>query len=136
MDSLPAGSMQLWLAVVTSILGPLAALIVGFVGADHFLRWKLGEKRQQAACEGAGGGEIGPVRRAGGSPNERSSAGRIVDRGSHRRLRHCDGDGDRGGDANRPADEYRSLCAPQRHRDRRYGLGRAPTAINRLWWKV
>jgi len=66
MDSLPAGSMQLWLAVVTSSLGPLAALIIGFVGADQFLRCKLGGKRQQVPCEVAGGGQIRPVRRARG----------------------------------------------------------------------
>jgi hypothetical protein len=43
MDSLPIGSVQSWLAVVVATLGPLTALIVGFEGADWFLRRRLGE---------------------------------------------------------------------------------------------
>jgi hypothetical protein len=39
------------LPVVISSLGPLVALIVGFVGADRFLRGQLGEKRRQAPLE-------------------------------------------------------------------------------------
>jgi hypothetical protein len=41
MDSLPIGSAQSWLAVAATTLGPLIALIVGFEGANWFLRRKL-----------------------------------------------------------------------------------------------
>jgi hypothetical protein len=38
MEVLPTGSVQSWLAVALTALGPLIALIVGFEGADWFLR--------------------------------------------------------------------------------------------------
>jgi hypothetical protein len=38
MDSLPIGSAQSWLDVAATALGPLIALIVGYEGADWFLR--------------------------------------------------------------------------------------------------
>jgi hypothetical protein len=66
MDSLPTGSIQLWLATAMTSLGPLMALIC-FVGADRFLRWQLGEKRQRASLEAAEGGEIGPMRQGPGN---------------------------------------------------------------------
>ena len=46
MDSLLIGSAQYWLDVAVATIGPLTALIVGFEGADWFLRRRLGE-----ACE-------------------------------------------------------------------------------------
>jgi hypothetical protein len=48
MDSLPIGSVQSWLDVVAATLGPLIALIVGFEGADWFLRQWLGEPCEHA----------------------------------------------------------------------------------------
>jgi hypothetical protein len=44
MESLLTGSVQSWLTVVSATLGPLIALIIGFEGADWFLRRQLGEK--------------------------------------------------------------------------------------------
>jgi hypothetical protein len=38
MDSLFTGSVQSWIGVAAATLGPLIALIVGFEGADWFLR--------------------------------------------------------------------------------------------------
>jgi hypothetical protein len=58
--------MQPWLPVVISSLGPLVALIVGFVGADRFLRGQLGAKRRQAPLEIGDGTEIGPISRGRG----------------------------------------------------------------------
>ena len=55
MDSLPMGAAQSWLAVAATILGPLIALIVGFEGADWFLRRRLGEVCDHAPVEGAEG---------------------------------------------------------------------------------
>jgi len=52
MDSLPVGSAQSWLDVAASTIGPLIALIVGFEGADWFLRRRLCEP-----CEYAPRGE-------------------------------------------------------------------------------
>ena len=54
MDGLPTGSVQSWLAVATTILGPLLALLVGFEGADWFLRRRLREMCDHAP-EGAEG---------------------------------------------------------------------------------
>ena len=44
MHSYLTGSMQSWFIVVTTALGPLIALLIGFVGADRWLRWQLSEK--------------------------------------------------------------------------------------------
>jgi hypothetical protein len=55
MDSLFTGSVQSWLAVVVAILSPLTALIVGFEGADWFLRRRLREVCDHAPLEGAEG---------------------------------------------------------------------------------
>ena len=41
MDSLPMGSVQSGLGVAAQALGPLIALIVGFEGANWFLRRRL-----------------------------------------------------------------------------------------------
>jgi hypothetical protein len=43
MGSLFTGSVQSWLAVAPATLSPLIALIVGFEGADWFLRRRLRE---------------------------------------------------------------------------------------------
>ena len=48
MDSLLIGSAQYWLDVAAATLGPLTALIVGFEGADWFLRRRLGEASEHA----------------------------------------------------------------------------------------
>jgi hypothetical protein len=55
MDSLPIGSVQSWLAVTVTTFGPLIALIVGFEGADWFLRRQLCEVCDHAPVEGAEG---------------------------------------------------------------------------------
>jgi hypothetical protein len=57
MDSLPIGSVQSWLAVVVATLSPLIALIVGFEGADWFLRRRLGQTGAHAPLEGAEGND-------------------------------------------------------------------------------
>ena len=49
------GAAQSWLAVAATTLGPLIALIVGFEGADWFLRRRLGEVCDHAPVEGAEG---------------------------------------------------------------------------------
>jgi hypothetical protein len=55
MGSLPMGSVPSWLAVAAETLGPLIALIVGFEGADWFLRRRLGEAGEHAPLKGAEG---------------------------------------------------------------------------------
>jgi hypothetical protein len=52
MDSFFSGSVQSWLAVAVTTLGPLIALMVGFEGADWFLRRRLGQECDQAPLEG------------------------------------------------------------------------------------
>ena len=52
MNSFFTGSVQSWLAVVVATLSPLIALIVGFEGADWFLRRRLGEVCDHAPLEG------------------------------------------------------------------------------------
>jgi hypothetical protein len=54
MDSYFTGSVQSCLAVVTT-LGPLIALMVGFEGADWFLRRQFGEMCERTPVEGAEG---------------------------------------------------------------------------------
>ena len=44
--------MQSWLAVAVTTLSPLIALMVGFEGADWFLRRRLGEVCDHAPLEG------------------------------------------------------------------------------------
>jgi hypothetical protein len=39
MDELLSGSMPSWLNTAATAVGPLIALLVGFVGADQWLRW-------------------------------------------------------------------------------------------------
>ena len=51
MDGLAVGSVQSWLAVVVATLGPMIGLIVGFEGADWFLRRRLGEVCDHAPLE-------------------------------------------------------------------------------------
>jgi hypothetical protein len=55
MDSLLTGSVQSWLAVVVATFSPLIALIVGFEGADWFLRRHLVETCDHAPLGGAEG---------------------------------------------------------------------------------
>ena len=55
MDSLPIGSVQSWLAVTVTTLGPLIALMVGFEGADWFLRRQFGEMYERGPVEAAEG---------------------------------------------------------------------------------
>lgn len=52
MDSLPIVSAQSWLAIAAT-LGPLIALIVGFEGADWFLRRLFREMCDHAPLESA-----------------------------------------------------------------------------------
>jgi ABC-type uncharacterized transport system permease subunit len=47
MESLITGSA--WLSMTAAaVVGPLVALLIGFVGTDRFLRWQLAEKRGRA----------------------------------------------------------------------------------------
>ena len=55
MGSLLTGSVQSWLAVAATTLGPLIALMVGFEGTDWFLRRRLGEICDYAPVGGAEG---------------------------------------------------------------------------------
>jgi hypothetical protein len=55
MDSLSIGST--WLVVAANTLGPLVALLIGFIGTDRFLRRQFAEKRGRAPLEGAELGE-------------------------------------------------------------------------------
>ena len=55
MDIIPIGSAQSWLDVAAMILGPLIALMVGFEGADWFLRRWLGEACEHEPADGAEG---------------------------------------------------------------------------------
>jgi hypothetical protein len=55
MGSLFTGSVQSWPAVALTTLGPLIALIVGFEGADWFLRRQLGEVCDHAPLESTEG---------------------------------------------------------------------------------
>jgi hypothetical protein len=55
MEVLPTGSVQSWLAVALTTLGPLIALMVGFEGADWFLRRRLREVCDHAPLESAEG---------------------------------------------------------------------------------
>ena len=57
MDSLATGSIQSWLIMAASALGPLTALLVGFTGTDRLLRWCLREKCDHALVERTEGGE-------------------------------------------------------------------------------
>ena len=51
MDSLPTAFIPSWLNVAATALGPLTALLVGFVGSDWLLRSRLPGKRVQTATE-------------------------------------------------------------------------------------
>jgi hypothetical protein len=51
MDSLPTGLIPSWLSVAATALGPLMALLVGFVGTDWLLHSRLPGKRLQTATE-------------------------------------------------------------------------------------
>jgi hypothetical protein len=55
MDSLFTGAVQSWLAVAAATVSPLTALIVGFEGADWFLRRRLSEMSDHAPLESAEG---------------------------------------------------------------------------------
>ena len=46
MFSLFTGSIPSWLIAATIALGPLIALLVGFVSTDRWLRWLFGGKRR------------------------------------------------------------------------------------------
>ena len=63
MEVLPTGSVQSWLAVVVATLSPLTALIVGFEGADWFLRRRLGR-----ATDGGALASHGRIGRGPGGP--------------------------------------------------------------------
>ena len=49
------GSMPSWFIVVTTALGPLIALFVGFAGADRWLRWQLSGKYLHASARATRG---------------------------------------------------------------------------------
>jgi hypothetical protein len=51
MDSFSTGSIPSWLIAATAALGPLIALLSGFVSTDRCLRWLFGEKRHCASRE-------------------------------------------------------------------------------------
>jgi hypothetical protein len=53
MDSLSHGST--WLVTTASTLGPLIALLIGFVGTDCLLRWQLAQKHHRTPSKGAEG---------------------------------------------------------------------------------
>jgi hypothetical protein len=55
MENLVTGSVQSWLAVAATTLGPLIALIVGFEGADWFLRPRLSEPCEHVSLREAEG---------------------------------------------------------------------------------
>jgi hypothetical protein len=57
MDSLFTGSVQSWLAVVATTLSPLIALMVGFEGADWFLRRRARSDGRSCAIEGSRGND-------------------------------------------------------------------------------
>jgi hypothetical protein len=44
MDSLLIDSTPSWLITATTALGPLIALLIGFVTADRWLRWLFGRE--------------------------------------------------------------------------------------------
>jgi hypothetical protein len=52
MDDLLTGSMPSWLSAAATALTPLIALLVGFVGADRWLRWLLSDSCHHAPAEG------------------------------------------------------------------------------------
>jgi len=56
MDDLFAGSMPSWLSAAATVLSPLIALLVGFVGADRWLRWLPSENCHHvpAGCDEGG----------------------------------------------------------------------------------
>ena len=62
MDSLPTGSLHSTLIVGTAALGPLVALLIGFAGADWWLR-RAG--RREIPTPVKGGGEVGARERRG-----------------------------------------------------------------------
>jgi hypothetical protein len=51
MVSFPTGSIQSWLVVAAPALSPLIALLAGFAGTDWWLRWQLGELRDDTPLE-------------------------------------------------------------------------------------
>ena len=52
MNNLTIGSIQCWLAMAGDGFGPLAALILGFVGTDRLLRRQLRGKEPHISVEG------------------------------------------------------------------------------------
>jgi len=75
MDSLLTGSVQSWLAVVVATFSPLIALIVGFEGADWFLRRHLVE-----TCDHAHLGEPRALATNGRPPASLGRVGRRLSR--------------------------------------------------------
>ena len=57
MEDLLTGSMPSWLNGAATVVSPLIALLVGFVGADRCLRWLLNENCQHAPAGCDEGGE-------------------------------------------------------------------------------
>jgi hypothetical protein len=55
MDSFFVGSVQSWLNAAATAVGPLIALLVGFVGADRWLGRQLSENCQHAPPGGVEG---------------------------------------------------------------------------------
>jgi hypothetical protein len=49
MDNLLTGWLQSWLITAAATLGPLIALLIGFLGADWWLRQQLKAKRSHLA---------------------------------------------------------------------------------------
>jgi hypothetical protein len=61
MDSLPTALIPCWLSVAATALGPLTALLVGFVGTDWLLHSRLAGKRLQTAAQSDEGLKVGSV---------------------------------------------------------------------------
>lgn len=57
MNNLTIGSIQCWIAMAADGFGPLAALVLGFVGTDRLLRRQLCGKGGHVSVEGTEGDE-------------------------------------------------------------------------------
>jgi hypothetical protein len=66
MDDLLTGSTPSWLSAAAPALSPLIALLVGFVGADRWLFWRLRENCHHAPAGGDQGVKLRPLPRSAG----------------------------------------------------------------------
>jgi hypothetical protein len=66
MESLPTGSVDSWLTMAAAGLGPLMALLLGFAGADWWLR-RAGRRETPTLVKG--GGVVGARERRGTIPS-------------------------------------------------------------------